>query len=105
MFNVLCRGSGGGEVTLCAEFHSRAFQIALETDSSGDIFLSSKISLFLAVHKLQQTHGNISDKIPRGGRQTELLQCFNASENAVMSVKLSGSKCGENREDAHTFLA
>ena len=79
----LCSHDGGAEGA-CAEFHSRAFRIALETVSSGEILQSSKISLFLAVQISQQIQGKISDIIPIGGKQAEVLQAFKASVKAVM---------------------
>lgn len=54
--------------------HSKAADSPLVAISAGRLLLSSKISLFLAVQRNQQTQGRIGDRIPVGGEDRLLVR-------------------------------
>lgn len=78
--------------------HSRAEERAFETTSIGRIVLSSKINLFLAVHRSQQIHGLTGTLMPVGGRQRAFRKIASADLMSESPTMWTGVNSGTRRQ-------
>lgn len=78
----------------CVKFHSLASLIPFEAVSDEDMTMSSKMSEFLAFHRVQQIQGRIIFAIPEGGRHTTSLKATTVSlksQSAAMLIAFTRS--------------
>lgn len=88
------------DVASCACCHSRALIIDFDEIFSGVKLLFSKRRKFLALHILQQIHGNRVSTIPKGGRFVSRTEEMRADSKEAQSV---GLKSCFQKHSVHIF--